>query len=217
LTRRAALPPRILLMIGALLVLVAAGCSGSSTHETPEEQALVTAKASSRAAPAKSPSAVVLQLWRAVQVGDVPSAVGLYDPRVRGSVGFTTIAGTLAQERSALAVLRPQIVSISRTPIGLELVVRATSRGSGVGVQSFLLRKGSEGWRVVYDTLLGDALAGYVQIRVQHRVAPRSNVPAPAAQLAGERASLVYQALFADTLPGAAKPPPVVRKPRAGK
>jgi hypothetical protein len=156
-------------------------------------------------------------LWQAVQVGDVPSAVGLYDPRVRGAVGFTTIAGTLAQQRSALAVLRPQIVSVSRTPLGLELVVRASSRGSGVGVQSFLLRHGSEGWRVAYDTLLGDALAGYVQIRVQHQVAPKSNVPDPRAQLAGERATLAYQALFADKLPSAANPPRVARKRPSGR
>jgi hypothetical protein len=214
--RISALVSRVLLPT-VIVLLAGVGCSGSSTSETPEEQALVTEKASSRATTANSPSAVVLQLWRAVQVGDVPSAVGLYDPRVRDSIGFTTVAGTLAQQRTALAVLRPQIVSVSRTPLGLELVARATSRGSGVGVQSFLLRHGSEGWRVVYDTLLGDALAGYVQTQVQHRVAPKSNVPDPRAQLAGERASLAYQALFADTLPSASKSHPLAGKRRSGK
>jgi hypothetical protein len=158
---------------------------------------------------------VVLQLWRAVQVGDIPAAVGLYDPKVRRSVGFTIIAGALAQQRSAIAVLRPHIVSRSPTPLGLELIVRATSGGSGVGVQSFLLRKGSEGWRVAYDTLLGDALASYVQTQVQHRVAPRSNVPDPRAQIAGERAILSYQALFADKLPGSARRHTTLRKRRA--
>jgi hypothetical protein len=186
----------------AFLSLVAVGvvgCAGKSTNETPTEEALVTRGEIARSG-GNSPPGVVLQLWRTVQVGDVPSALSYYHPRVRSAVGLRNIVGVLAQQRSSLSVLRPRIVSVSRTPLGTEVVVSARSGGSGVGLLSFLLRNAEGGWRVAHDTLLGDALPGYVESAVQARVAPGSNAPSPVAQLAGVRASEVYRTLFASTL-----------------
>jgi hypothetical protein len=180
-----------------LLLSAAPGCSGKSTNQSPAERALVTKAEITRAA--DSPLGTVLRLWRSVQVGDVPSAAGFYDPRVRRALGFNNVVGALARQRSTLALLRPRVVSVSRTPLGSEVIVAATSGGSGVGTQSFLLRHGQEGWRVAYDTLLGDALPGYVQSEAQRRIAPESDL-SPAAIRAGERANGVYRTLFADAL-----------------
>lgn len=145
---------------------------------------------------ADSPAGITLQLWRAVQIGDIPAAVVLYHEKVRRAIGVGNMAGALAQQRSSIAVLRPQIISIKRTRVGVEVTVRATSRGSSVGIQSFLLRRGFNGWSVAYDTLLGDALPSYVESVVQNRLAPGSKGPLPTAQLAAARTSATYRTLF---------------------
>jgi hypothetical protein len=139
-------------------------------------------------------------------VGDVPSAASFYHPKVRSAVGLSNIIGVLAQQRASLSVLQPRIVSVTRTPLGIEVIVSARSGGSGVGLLSFLLRNAEGGWRVAHDTLLGDALPGYVQSAVQARVAPGSNAPSPVAELAGIRASDVYRTLFVKTVAPARTP-----------
>jgi hypothetical protein len=121
--------------------------------------------------------------------------VSFYSDAVQNAIGVENIAGSLAQQRASLAVLHPRIVSVTQTPYGVELTVRATSKGSSVGIQSFLLRRGKDGWRVVYDTLLGDALPGYVENATQHRLAPGSTTPVPEAQVAGERIASLYRTL----------------------
>src|SRR5207247_958289 len=142
--------------------------------------------------PRDSPAGVVLRLWRSVQVGDAASSASYYDPRVLDSMGFAAISGTLAQQRSHLGVLQPKIVSQSSTPIGRQIIVRADNKVGGtrqnpVEVLSFVLRPSPEGWRVAYDTLLGDALPSYVQAKVQEQVAPGSKTPSPKAQIAAKR------------------------------
>ena len=186
------------LIATTLMVLALAGCSGTSTRSTSQDNALVTADEVAQAS-ADSPKGVVLQIWRAVQVGDIPSAVLFYHERVRRTVGVRNIAGTLAQLRSTVALLHPEIVSNSRTPVGVELTVRATSDGSSVGLHSFLLRQSEEGWRVAYDTLLGDALPSYVEGDVHNRLAPRSEKPPRAAQLAAVRITTTYRMLFLES------------------
>jgi hypothetical protein len=180
-------------------VLALFGCSGKSTRESPTEQALVTQE-QIESVSGSSPEGVVLQLWRTVQVGDVSSAFAFYHSKVRGAISPENMTGALAQQRSSLALLRPRILSGSRTPMGFEVIVSATSGGSGVGVQSFLLRRDLEGWRVAFDTLLGDALPTYVESRVHERVAPGSNTPSPVAQQAANRIAAVYRTLFASEL-----------------
>jgi hypothetical protein len=77
-----------------------------------------------------------------------------------------------------------------------------------VDVFSFVLRRSSAGWRVAYDTLLGDALPSYVQAKVQEQVAPGSQTPSPKAQIAAQRVGDEYRSLFSDVVqrnPGTTK------------
>ena len=152
-----------------------------------------------------SPGGVALQLWRAVQVGDAASAAGFYDPRVLRVIGFVRVGGALSQQRSLLEVLKPTILSTNRTALGVEVIVQGKNvvkgtRESGTEVLSFLFRRNPEGWRVGYDTLLGDALPQYVYSQVQAQVAPGSNAPSPKAQIAAQRISNVYRGLFSPSL-----------------
>jgi hypothetical protein len=144
---------------------------------------------------------VLLQLWRAVQVGNAASAAGFYDQRVLRAIGFGKVSGALAQERSHLEVIRPTNITGSRTPLGFEVVVKGENtvegtRATKTEVFSFLFRRSPGGWRVAYDTLLGGALPAYVYSLVQEQVAPGSNAPSPEAQIAARRISDRYRELL---------------------
>lgn len=185
---------------GVSLMLVASGCGNSTTRPMPHTEALVTADDIARVGQT-TPAGVTLRLWQAVQVGDAVSAAGFYDQRVLRAIGFTRIGGALSQQRSRLEVLQPTILSRNRTALGVEIVVKGKNmvrgtRGSSVEVLSFLVRRSSEGWRVAYDTLLGEALPAYVYSEVQERVSPGSNKPSPKAQIAARRIGDLYRGLF---------------------
>jgi hypothetical protein len=136
---------------------------------------------------ANSPLGVTLALWRAVQVGDFPSAASLYHSRVQHAVGVRNIAGPLAAQRSTVALLRPQVVSVSHTPVGMEVTLRATSGGSSIGTQFFLLRRTAHGWRVAYDSLVGDALETFIREDVTNRLLQNSSHPSPREKRAASR------------------------------
>jgi hypothetical protein len=182
------------------LAASAAGCGSSKeSPPLPHTQALVEPGQIARAG-RDSPRGVILQLWRAIQVGDAASAAAFYDQRVLQEIGFGRVSGSLAQQRSRLEVLKPAKVTVSRTALGLEAVVQGENtvegtRGNKTEVFSFLLRRGSGEWRVVNDTLLGEALAAYVYSLVQERVAPGSDEPTPEAQIAARRISDTYRGL----------------------
>ena len=129
----------------------------------------------------------------------MPAAVGFYDLRVRYALGFANLTAIFADQRASLGVLKPEIVSHVRTKLGDEVVVRALSDGSGVGTQSFLLHRGAEGWRVRYDTLVGDTLSSYVEQKIENR-APGSSTPSLKAQRAARRYITMYRTLFAKVL-----------------
>ena len=192
--------------VAALVAVVGCG-NDEQSGPPPSEEALVE-PAQIEHAGRTSPRGVLLQLWRAVQVGNAASAAGFYDQRVLQRIGFGRISGALAQQRSRLEVLRPTNITGNRTPLGYEVVVKGQNtvegtRSKKTEVFSFLFRRGDGAWRVAYDTLLGEALPAYVYSLVQERVAPGSNTPSPEAQIAARRASDLYRGLLA----------PVIEKP----
>jgi hypothetical protein len=189
---------------GAILVMIVSGCGGGTTRALPHAEALVRSTDIMEVG-GGSPSAVSLRLWRAVQVGDAASAAGYYHQRVLRAIGFGRVSATLAQQRSHLEVLQPKIVSVNQTPLGAEVIVRATNvvrgtREDPIEVFSFVFRRAPRGWRVAYDTLLGDSLPAYVQSQVQAQVAPGARTPSTKAQIAGQRIGDEYRNLFSDVI-----------------
>jgi hypothetical protein len=192
------------LACGMLLVLVVTGCGSGSTRAMPHTEAFVRLT-DIKGVGGGSPSAMTLRLWRAVQVGDAVSAASYYDHRVLRTIGLGRVSSALAQQRSHLEVLRPKILSVSQTPLGAEVVVKAMNMVQGtrenpIEIFSFVFRRASQGWRVAYDTLLGDSLSAYVEGQVQAQVAPGSSAPSPKAQIAGQRIGEEYRNLFSDLI-----------------
>ena len=188
------------LTLASFLILGTFGCGDQAAPPVPRTEALVDPAQITRAG-RQTPEGVTLQLWRAVQVGDAASAAGFYDTRVLNAIGFDRVSGALAQQRSTLEVLRPKVIAGTKTALGTEVVVKGENTVAGTRepktkVLSFLLRRSPEGWRVAYDTLLGDALAAYVYSLVQERVAPGSNKATPEAQIAARKIGDLYRGLF---------------------
>jgi hypothetical protein len=196
-----ALPKGPAVALAISLIALASACGDESSRPLPHADALVEPAQIARVG-RNSPKGVLLQLWRAVQVGDAASAAGFYDQRVLRAIGFGRVSGALAQQRSQLEVLRPTEVTTSKTALGLEVVVKGENTVQGTREEktqlySFLFRRSPAGWRVAYDTLLGEALPAYVYSLVQERVAPGSNVPSPKAQIAARRITDLYRGLSA--------------------
>jgi hypothetical protein len=190
----------LIAMLAAFSILATFGCGDQGAPPPPRAEALVAPGRITRAG-RQTPEGVTLQLWRAVQVGDAASAAGFYDSRVLKAIGFDRVSGALAQQRDQLEVLRPKTISGATTALGVEVVVKGENTVAGTReptshVLSFLLRRSPQGWRVAYDTLLGDALPAYVYSQVQERVAPGSNKPTPEAQIAARKIGDLYRGLF---------------------
>jgi uncharacterized protein YceK len=194
-TRYAELVRPHALAVLAISVVAFSGCSGTSTRSTPQDKALVSEAQIDRGDPA-SPQGITLRMWRAVQIGDIPSAVVLYHQSVRRAIGVQNIAGTLAQLRAPVALLQPKVLSVATTELGKEVTLRAMSGGSSVGIQSFLLLRDQGEWRIAYDTLFGDALPTFVQGDVQNRLGSNSSAAVRKAQVAGARMAVRYRTLF---------------------
>lgn len=186
--------------LAVFVAMLASGCGDDPSTPLPSAEALVEPAQIARAGP-NTPQGVLLQLWRAVQVGNAASAAGFYDQRVLREIGFGKVSGALAQERPHLEVLRPANITGSKTPLGFEVVVKGQNAVQGTRAQktevfSFLFRRSPDGWRVAYDTLLGGALPAYEYSLIQEQVAPGSNAPSPAAQVAARRISDRYRGLL---------------------
>jgi hypothetical protein len=206
------------IVVSILVTFAATSCSGQSTRPMPHTVALVQPADLARVG-RNSPAGVALQLWRAVQVGDAASAAGFYDQRVLHAIGFTRVGGALAQQRQQLEVLRPKILSTNRTGLGVEVIVQGKNmvrgtRESDSQLFSFLFRRGLGGWRIGYDTLLGDALPPFVYSQVQAQVAPGSNKPSPQAQAAAQRISDLYRGLFSSAAESPVIKPKVTTAPK---
>jgi hypothetical protein len=118
------------------------------------------------------------------------------------AIGFATISGALEQQHEHLEVLRPARLTQSRTPLGIEVVVKGDNTVNGTRenkteLVSFLLRRDTGGLRIAYDTLLSEALPAYVYSRVQDRVAPGSPTPSSQARMASQKIRDIYRGLFA--------------------
>lgn len=147
--------------------------------------------------PVSQAEGVVLRWWRGIQVGSTPTSILYYHPRVISTLGQDEITGALASQRPALAAMRPSVQSSLDTPLGVEVTVRATGAEGGAPIYySVILERAGSSWRILYDSLLGDAIGPFVQAREQRRLAPQAKEPVAAAVQAGEDATLEFRNLF---------------------
>lgn len=124
--------------------------------------------------PADSPQATLLRLWFYAQWGSAPILSRFHDDRVTRALSAAVVAGVYEQQRDEMVDSRPRIRSVARRPEGVLLRVDLLTASAPPRPEFLLLRRGSGGWRIIYDSYLNDALVAYVQTQTQQRVAPQS-------------------------------------------
>lgn len=151
--------------------------------------------------PAGSPGRAVMMMLFWAQWGSPPNVAAAYDSGVMRALGVSSLVGTWESVRQSIVRVLPKIAverfdSTRREAfVGLEL---ANTAGPPIR-QAFDLRRVGAVWQIVYDTMLDNALPGYVAEQL---------TPDPAAKhvsAAGERAGIMaaarYRAYWAGRIP----------------
>jgi hypothetical protein len=100
-------------------------------------------------------------------VGNYPSLVRLYDPKVRSTIGRTQIASVYSDNhRTFLSVGVPKIVDTQRGGAGLTLAVEVPATEGRVIQESHLLRQRKGGWGIAYDTFFDRALGNAARVLI---------------------------------------------------
>jgi hypothetical protein len=113
--------------------------------------------------PEGSAQRTVMELFFWSQWGSAPNIVAAYSPAVVGFVGVLNLAGAYAGKRASLLASLPRIINTVPTRLGSTVNVELLRRNLPPERQSFALQREGGRWRIVFDTLLEDGLAAYVQ------------------------------------------------------
>jgi hypothetical protein len=197
-------PALVLLLAVGSLALEACGSSGSSTKTATGATSANSAVATTRNGVPKnidprltdpgSPGAAVLDLWRYLQMGAVPVAMLSIDQKAQASVGEAILAGAMASVQGDLKSTKAYVTGTEQTPAGTLVRVAATRPDGGLSTDVFLLRQRGGKWKVVYDTLLTDAIRIHAESLADNRSVPAGKDPSARAVAAGLAATDRYRA-----------------------
>ena len=123
---------------------------------------------------------------RYVAVGNSPAAILLYHARVRQAFGVLTMVKAFSLRRPGLRGQTITVASDDSAPQG-RLVILAVTGPQGSGEYSFTLSSTRTGWRVVYDSFFGDALAEQTSISATRRLEPNASTPSLRTQRRADR------------------------------
>ena len=142
--------------------------------------------------PAGSARRAVIQLWYWAQWGSTPNVVAAYAPAIVTALSATDVAGAYSQKRASMVTSQPRIVDeVKGAGDDTVVLVQALRRNSPPENLSFTLVNDTDGWKIVSDTLLEDAIAAYVQFR--NTPDPNSTTVPPSAARAGVEAARRYR------------------------
>jgi len=134
-----------------------------------------------------------------VSSGNIAAAIPLYDFRVKHAFGEDAMAKALTSRRVGLRGQSIRVALQDPAPGG-RLVILASRGPQGSADYAFTLRSTATGWRVVYDSFFGDALAERARMAATQRLEPDVATPSPRtqrlAQREADRASKRYRRLL---------------------
>jgi hypothetical protein len=177
--------------LAALLAFTISGCGGNGGKVSNVSDATSSAGKD-------GPTEIVSGYLQDVQGGAWPAVVGFYDPKVFAIVRPNAIVAMLG------ASLRPVLLRTGEPKFRTQssaagTLVLVTMKGTGgySVVNSYFLRHTAAGWKIGYDSVVGDTLAKYVAARIQDRSGLSSaKGPSSAAVAAGDAAVRRYRRLF---------------------
>ncbi len=139
-----------------------------------------------------SAEAAVMQLLFWTQWGNLPSIVDAYDPRVVRRLGVSNLTGAYSWLRPQIASSKAQLLLVRRRGttrfVGIELL----SKDADPTRESFLLRRSEGEWRILYDSLLEQALKAHTVARLS------GDSPRPSSRVVkvAERAAQQYRDIY---------------------
>jgi hypothetical protein len=140
-----------------------------------------------------SPASTVRRLWRYMQRGALLPAVLVYHPALREAVGDRDFAAVVAAQQVALAGIRPRVIDVEETAAGRLITVEAIPQTGDATRYSYVLRRDPQGWVIVYDTLMADAIGRVITSRVQSSIDPNASTPAARAVDTGNRVADAFR------------------------
>jgi hypothetical protein len=180
------------------LAVCAAASIGACSGD--DEPAVTRAKATPKSPEVRamlrnpdSAAAAVRRLWHYLQNGAILPAALLYHPEVRAALGDRDFGAVLAAQQSALTGVRPNVFRVDETDAGLLLIVEGVPQTGDAIRYSYLLQEGPQGWLVLYDTLMADAITRVITSRVQVGIDPEAPTAAPRAVETGNRAADAFR------------------------
>jgi hypothetical protein len=160
----------------ALLVacLLAAGCGAQTNEANLPSPEIGSARARATA------QRLVDQHWRAVVHRDAALPL-FYDNRILRSIPAGEL-GVALYSLSAQFAVRPRVVAVERTPLGLSITTHSRLPGNNTPISAgYLVRRVGTDWKILYDTNLAqglDRLAGTTR-RLRNPEAPTLEAAGP--------------------------------------
>lgn len=187
------------LSVVVAVVLATTACSSNHQNSSPRNRSnsAVTSRPLTYSEVTKqgknTPGEAILLLWFWAQWGSAPNVIGMYDPRVAKELGPGNISGLYMWLRGTLVDLRPRIGTVIRKQNLAFVAVEAETANAPPARYSFLLRRTRGNWLILYDTLLGDSLPGYIAYKIDGQVSAH---PSARARQQGARLADRYRNLF---------------------
>lgn len=182
------------LVVAAVAVFVVAVSGRNTDRTTPA----VTVQG--ELPPQQTAAGTAVRVLRYVAAGNSPAAILLYHARVRQAFGVLTMTKAFSIRRAGLQGQTITVALDDSAPHG-RVVILAVKGPQGSGEYSFTLSATRTGWRVIYDSFFGDALAEQTSIAAMRRLEPNASTPSTRtrqqADREADRASDRYRRLIA--------------------
>ena len=138
-----------------MALLFASGCGNDDKKSTS------VASAARPAIPRGQPETPVLMMLRLTADGAVPPAVLQYDPTVRRATGIEALANTISRISAGIDIQRWRVFSKLGVAGGTLVRVEGKAVAGGTRRYSFIVTNGANGWKIVFDSLVGSYLSTY--------------------------------------------------------
>ena len=108
--------------------------------------------------------------------------------------------GVLTAIAPTVSAIQVKVIEKQRTTLGISLTLRGRLAGNPLSASYILRRKGKQ-WKIVYDSMVGDAIADYVQAQEQDKIDPAAKKPSRRAIAAGKAAAQTFQRVLQSDTP----------------
>ncbi len=157
---------------------------------------VIYSKADVERTPSGSPLNAFLQYRQALQLQAWPRATDFFDPGLAGHIGLARLVVALQAAGDEVRSARPRIIDVRRSANGAVVSYALRREGEQELLRSVQWRREDGSWRIVYDSMLDDALALAAQRAAQTRDDPLARQPGRTAL----RAAAAARKLQADYL-----------------